>query len=273
MPRSFALRALSARLASADAIFPCFREAPRRFPQAHSTLPRCAPRGPSLSARRNINAIARPRQGSLSGGETADSSTYDASATHPRSRPLEPRPAQWLRALLPALLAPARARSARGRAGGMDAFGRAVSAMAQTPRAGTAPPHRLVFASCWASRGSARARGACPRGWHGRPRGACPRARGACPRGKHGRPFDSPLEVRAGASARVACAASVRPLMPLTWRSHSRALAFLAASPHCRGKLCGRVLPVIPKLSRRSTAALSQTHIQRIGSDSYQMPA
>lgn len=60
--------------------------------------------------------------------------------------------------------------------------------------------------------------------------------------------------------------ASVRP------PAHA-ALAFLAASPHCRGELCGRVLPVIPKLSRRSTAALSQTHIQRIGSESYQMPA
>ena len=89
-------------------------------------------------------AIARSRQGSLSGGTTADSSTYDASATDPRSRPRVPRLAQWLRALLPALLAPARARSARARAGGMDAFGRAVSATAQTPRADTAPPHRLA---------------------------------------------------------------------------------------------------------------------------------
>ena len=197
-------------------------------------------------------AIARSRQGSLSGGTTADSSTYDASATDPRSRPRVPRLAQWLRALLPALLAPARARSARARAGGMDAFGRAVSATAQTPRADTAPPHRLVFASCSASRGSAR-------------------ARAACLRGKHGRRLDPSLEVRAGVSARVACAAFVRPPMPLTCRS--RALAFLAASPRCRGKLCGRVLPIIPKLPRRSTAALSQQQLQRSGSESYQMPA
>ena len=194
------------------------------------------------------------RQGSLSGGKTADSCTHDESATDPHSRPRVPRPAQWLWALMPALLAPARARSARGRAGGMDAFGRAVSAMAPNPRPGTAPPHRLVFAACWASRGSARARGGMPS------RRSCSAPRPA-PRG----------------ARRCFCASCPRRSCPPAHAPHL-ARAFPRAStccgqPPCRGKLCGRVLPVIPKLSSRSTAALRQRHIMRSGSELYQMPA
>ena len=213
-----------------------------------------APRGGPASPLGEINAIARSRQGSLSGGKAAGSCKHDASATDPHSRPRVPRPAQWLRAPMPALLAPARASSARGRAGGMDAFGRAVLAMAQNPRAGTAPPHRFLFASCWASRASARARGGMP-------------SRRSCSA------IGPPFEVRAGASARVARAAPVRPLMPSDLARAFPRASICCGQPPCRGKLCGRVLPAIPKLSRRSTAALRQRHLTRSGSDSYQMPA
>ena len=220
---------------------------PRRFPHAHSPLPCCAPRGPSLSG----------GKGSVREACQAGRPLTVARTTN---RPLIRIPARGCLALrsgcgpAPALLAPARARSARSRAGGMDAFGRAVSAMAPNPRPGTAPPHRLVFAACWASRGSARARGGMPS------RRSCSAPRPA-PRG----------------ARRCFCASCPRRSCPPAHAPHL-AREFPRAStccgqPPCRGKLCGRVLPVIPKLSSRSTAALRQRHIMRSGSELYQMPA